>query len=300
MFTTPGPLDFVAIARTTREFWDREQVFTRLVSRNRGGPRFSFIDGPITANNPMGIHHAWGRTAKDVIQRYKAMSGYDQRFQNGFDCQGLWVEVEVEKTLGFDSKREIESFGLERFSRACRERVLHFAEHPDRAIQEAGAVDGLAELVLHDVGPQHRAQLALSPAVPRARLALRGTPRDAVVRAMRDLDLAARDAGRLRRCDPRVGDGGLPARRPARPPAPRVDDDAVDAAGQRGGGGSPGPRLCRVRVVGGRLLRRRAPRQPIPGARAAAAHGQGGRPRGARATSAPSTTCPPSAVSSIA
>ena len=127
MFTTPGPLDFVAIARTTREFWDREQVFTRLVSQNRGGPRFSFIDGPITANNPMGIHHAWGRTAKDVIQRYKAMGGYDQRFQNGFDCQGLWVEVEVEKTLGFDSKREIESFGLERFSRACRERVLHFA-----------------------------------------------------------------------------------------------------------------------------------------------------------------------------
>ena len=127
MFTTPGPLDFVAIARTTREFWDREQVFTRLVSRNRGGPRFSFIDGPITANNPMGIHHAWGRTAKDVIQRYKAMCGYDQRFQNGFDCQGLWVEVEVEKTLGFDSKREIESFGLERFSRACRERVLHFS-----------------------------------------------------------------------------------------------------------------------------------------------------------------------------
>ncbi|HEV8439134.1 MAG TPA: isoleucine--tRNA ligase [Methylomirabilota bacterium] len=127
MFTTPGPLDFVAIAGATREFWDREQVFARLVAQNRGGPRFSFLDGPITANNPMGIHHAWGRTSKDVIQRYKAMCGYEQRFQNGFDCQGLWVEVEVEKALGFDSKREIESFGLERFSRACRERVLHFS-----------------------------------------------------------------------------------------------------------------------------------------------------------------------------
>ena len=127
MFTTPGPLDFVAIAGTTRECWDREQVFTRLVSRNRGGPRFSFIDGPITANNPMGIHHAWGRTAKDVIQRYKAMCGYDQRFQNGFDCQGLWVEVEVEKTLGFDSKRRSSRSASSASPRACRERVLHFS-----------------------------------------------------------------------------------------------------------------------------------------------------------------------------
>jgi isoleucyl-tRNA synthetase len=127
MFTTPGPLDFVAVAPTVRDFWERERVFSRLVAQNRGGPRFSFLDGPITANNPMGIHHAWGRTFKDVVQRYRALGGFDQRFQNGFDCQGLWVEVEVEKTLGLNSKREIESFGLERFSRACRERVMHFA-----------------------------------------------------------------------------------------------------------------------------------------------------------------------------
>jgi hypothetical protein len=128
MFATPGPLDFVAVATPTLQFWEREHVFSHLAARNRGGRRFSFLDGPITANNPMGIHHAWGRTLKDVVQRYRALCGYDQRFQNGFDCQGLWVEVEVEKTLGFNSKREIESFGLERFSRACRDRVTHFAQ----------------------------------------------------------------------------------------------------------------------------------------------------------------------------
>jgi len=128
MFTAPGPLDFVAVARTALQFWEREQIFSRLVAQNRSGPRFSFLDGPITANNPMGIHHAWGRTFKDVVQRYRALCGYAQRFQNGFDCQGLWVEVEVEKTLGFNSKREIEALGLERFARACRERVIHFAD----------------------------------------------------------------------------------------------------------------------------------------------------------------------------
>jgi isoleucyl-tRNA synthetase len=127
MFTTPGPLDFVAIGREMLELWEREGIFARLVEKNGGGPAFSFLDGPITANNPMGVHHAWGRTYKDLVQRYRAMRGFDQRYQNGFDCQGLWVEVEVEKALGFNGKREIEAFGLDRFARACRERVLHFA-----------------------------------------------------------------------------------------------------------------------------------------------------------------------------
>jgi isoleucyl-tRNA synthetase len=127
MFRKPGPLDFVRIGRDMLEVWERERVFAQLVQKNRGGPRFAFLDGPITANNPMGVHHARGRTYKDVFQRYKAMRGFDQRFQNGFDCQGLWVEVEVEKALGMNGKREIEAMGQEAFARACRDRVLQFA-----------------------------------------------------------------------------------------------------------------------------------------------------------------------------
>ena len=89
--------------------------------------RWSFLDGPITANNPMGVHHAWGRSLKDMYQRYHAMSGRALRYQNGFDCQGLWVEVEVEKSLGLKTKREIREFGIEKFVRACKERVLTYA-----------------------------------------------------------------------------------------------------------------------------------------------------------------------------
>src|SRR5919205_368878 len=63
-----------------------------------------------------------------IFQRYKALRGFDLRYQNGFDCQGLWVEVEVERSLGLNSKREIEEYGLARFARACRERVKTFAE----------------------------------------------------------------------------------------------------------------------------------------------------------------------------
>jgi isoleucyl-tRNA synthetase len=138
MFTTAGPLDFVAIQRDVLQFWTQHDVFRALVAKNRGGPRYSFLDGPITANNPMGVHHAWGRTYKDLFQRYRAMRGFEQRFQNGFDCQGLWVEVEVEKALGFGGKREIEAMGLAPFARACRERVERFAALQTRQSQRLG------------------------------------------------------------------------------------------------------------------------------------------------------------------
>ena len=106
-------VDFPAQEREVLAFWKRTNAFEKLRQlRANADKRFSFIDGPITANNPMGVHHAWGRTYKDMWQRYKAMQGHNQRWQNGFDCQGLWVEVEVEKSLNLKSKREIETIGL--------------------------------------------------------------------------------------------------------------------------------------------------------------------------------------------
>src|SRR6201997_2553765 len=118
--------DFPAMEREMLRFWAENRVFEKLREQTKNGPRWSFLDGPITANNPMGVHHAWGRTLKDVFQRYKALRGFDQRFQNGFDCQGLWVEVEVEKSLGLNSKREIEEYGIAEFAERCKERVAHF------------------------------------------------------------------------------------------------------------------------------------------------------------------------------
>ncbi len=121
-------VDFVELEQKTLKFWQETDAFNELRRlRAQSNKRFSFIDGPITANNPMGVHHAWGRTYKDLYQRYHAMLGKNQRWQNGFDCQGLWVEVEVEKELGFKSKRDIEAFGLENFVKLCKARVLNYA-----------------------------------------------------------------------------------------------------------------------------------------------------------------------------
>ncbi len=119
--------DFVAQEHEMLDFWQETRAFDKLRQKLAGRPRWSFIDGPITANNPMGVHHAWGRTYKDLYCRFKAMQGYDQRWQNGFDGQGLWVEVEVEKELGFSSKRDIERYGIAEFVERCKERVRKYA-----------------------------------------------------------------------------------------------------------------------------------------------------------------------------
>src|SRR5580704_9830945 len=127
MFEKVTNSDFVRGEHDVLRFWEHASIFRKLRAKNAGKPRWSFIDGPITANNPMGVHHAWGRTYKDVFQRYFAMTGHDQRYQNGFDCQGLWVEVEVERELQMGAKAAIEAYGIDKFVNACKERVLQFA-----------------------------------------------------------------------------------------------------------------------------------------------------------------------------
>ena len=120
--------DFISIEHEILKFWQENECFKKLQKKNEGGPPFRFVDGPITANNPMGVHHAWGRILKDIFLRYKALRGYRSHYQNGFDCQGLWVEVEVEKELGFHGKPDIVKFGLDNFSNACRARVEKFSK----------------------------------------------------------------------------------------------------------------------------------------------------------------------------
>ena len=134
----PDKPDHNALELEILETWEREGTFEKLRTQNRGGPRFSFIDGPVTANKTLAVHTAWGRTLKDVFQRYKALQGFDQRYQNGFDCQGLWIEVGVERELGLNSKREIEEYGLAEFAQKCREKVIWSATELTRGSKRLG------------------------------------------------------------------------------------------------------------------------------------------------------------------
>lgn len=120
-------LDFPQMEQEILKLWQDNHTFAALQEKNKTGKPFRFLDGPITANNPMGVHHAWGRSLKDIALRYKAMNGYHCHYRNGFDAQGLWVEVEVEKELGFKGKRDIEAYGMDRFTRKCEERVAKYS-----------------------------------------------------------------------------------------------------------------------------------------------------------------------------
>ncbi|MHA2366438.1 MAG: class I tRNA ligase family protein, partial [Candidatus Hodarchaeales archaeon] len=123
----PAFPDYPNLETSVREFWQKLNVPLKYLNLNKDAEnQFIFYDGPITANNPMGVHHAWGRTLKDVYLRYNTAKGRNLRYQNGFDCQGLWVEVEVEKSLKLNSKKEIFDFGLEKFKQACMVRVQKY------------------------------------------------------------------------------------------------------------------------------------------------------------------------------
>ncbi len=129
-------VDFSELERKWLKYWYEKGIVDKYLKKNRNSKKyFSFLDGPITANNPMGVHHAWGRTYKDLWQKFYNLLGYAQRFHNGFDCQGLWVEVEVEKELGIKNKREIENLvpgdktaSIAKFVQLCKERVYKFAK----------------------------------------------------------------------------------------------------------------------------------------------------------------------------
>ena len=128
-------VDFSKLENDWLTKWTKDGLQQKYLHLNDASKkRFSFLDGPITANNPMGVHHAWGRTYKDVWQRFYNMKGFKQRFQNGFDCQGLWVEVEVEKELGVRNKKDIENLvpgdkkaSIAKFVDLCKQRVTKFS-----------------------------------------------------------------------------------------------------------------------------------------------------------------------------
>lgn len=120
--------NFVKLEEDVLNFWETQNCFQKLVNKNANGERFRFLDGPATANNRLGVHHFWGRTLKDIAIKYNAMMGKSCQFQNGFDAQGMWVEVNVEKELGLNGKPEIVKYGLDKFTNKCMERVNYYAD----------------------------------------------------------------------------------------------------------------------------------------------------------------------------
>ena len=119
-------INFSGIEKEILKFWKENKIFEKTLRKTQKGPRFIFYDGPITVNAQPGIHTTLARIFKDVIPRFKTMQGFYVKRKNGWDTHGLPVELEVEKNLGFKTKRDIEKFGIEKFNAECRKNVQKY------------------------------------------------------------------------------------------------------------------------------------------------------------------------------
>jgi len=122
-----GRYDGPALEAEILKFWKENEIFEKSLQQSAGRPRFSFNEGPPTANGRPGIHHVLARSFKDIYPRYKTMRGYHAPRKGGWDTHGLPVEHEIEKQLGIFDKKEIEAqVGIEEFNRRCRESVMAY------------------------------------------------------------------------------------------------------------------------------------------------------------------------------
>jgi len=132
----PAAIDLAAMEHEMLRRWQDGKVFERSLERTAGGPRWTFYEGPPTANGMPGVHHIEARVFKDLFPRFKTMQGFHVPRQGGWDCHGLPVEVAVEKELGLSGKKDIEAYGVAAFNERCRESVLRhvdaFAELTER------------------------------------------------------------------------------------------------------------------------------------------------------------------------
>lgn len=119
-------MNYVDRERETEAFWKENRIFEKSMEQREGSPRYTFYDGPPTANGKPHIGHVLTRVIKDMIPRYRTMKGYQVPRKAGWDTHGLPVELEVEKKLGLDGKDQIEAYGMEPFIKECKESVWKY------------------------------------------------------------------------------------------------------------------------------------------------------------------------------
>ncbi|MDX2063503.1 MAG: isoleucine--tRNA ligase [Bacteroidia bacterium] len=131
-------LDFPAIEREIRAFWEQERIFERSVEDRAGAPSFTFYEGPPSANGTPGIHHVMARAIKDLFCRYQTLKGHQVKRKGGWDTHGLPIELQVEKKLGITKQDIGKTISIEDYNRHCREDVLKFKDQWDELTRQMG------------------------------------------------------------------------------------------------------------------------------------------------------------------
>lgn len=138
LYREPDGKSFPQLEEDILRSWDDEGLLQKVKERMKGGEPFVFCEGPPTANNKPHIGHTLTRVVKDSFLRYHVMNGRKiVPYIGGWDCHGLPVELEIERSLGLSSKKDIERMGIDKFNDLCRESVLRYKldwEHMSRRI----------------------------------------------------------------------------------------------------------------------------------------------------------------------
>ncbi len=131
------------IEKKILNFWNKENIFEKSISQRNKNKDFVFYEGPPTANGKPGIHHFLSRAFKDLVCRYKTMQGFKVQRKAGWDTHGLPVEIEIEKKLKINTKKEIEKFGIEKFNELCKKSVWEYKKEWEKFTQRIGFWIGL-------------------------------------------------------------------------------------------------------------------------------------------------------------
>jgi len=129
MYNKPNPKQkFYDLEQQILKFWKENDILNKSIKNRPDDKQRTFYDGPITANGMPHHGHMLTFAMKDIIPRYWTMKGYKVERSLGWDCQGIPVEYEIEKKLGFKEKKDIEKYGIAKFNQLCRESVLEFKD----------------------------------------------------------------------------------------------------------------------------------------------------------------------------
>ena len=119
-------------------YWDDTNAYEATKEAHADDPSFFFVDGPPYTSGQMHLGTAWNKTLKDAIIRYKRMTGHHVTDRPGYDMHGLPIEVKVEEELGFETKRDIEEYGMESFIEECKRFAVDNRKAMDEDFQSIG------------------------------------------------------------------------------------------------------------------------------------------------------------------
>jgi isoleucyl-tRNA synthetase len=111
--------DFKTIEEDALKFWKEKKIYEKVKKKNAKGKKFYFLQGPPYTSGKLHIGHAWNNCLKDLVLRYKRMTGFNVWDKAGYDMHGLPTENAVQKKLGIKDKSEIEKYGVEKFIKEC-------------------------------------------------------------------------------------------------------------------------------------------------------------------------------------